>query len=109
MQFSKEEWDLHGRPGKAHWAAWENSLRTLGDVSGQEISNTDCDSCKGARFRQARQHFDTKNVGMGESGETNARNDQLCIVQQNCTILLYVYRLSRSLFCLLQLANKVIQ
>ena len=42
-QFSKEEWNLHGRPGKAHWAAWENSLRTLGDVSGQEISNTDCD------------------------------------------------------------------
>ena len=43
MQFSKEEWDLHGRPGKAHWAAWENSRRTLGDVSGQEISNPDAD------------------------------------------------------------------
>ena len=44
MQFSKEEWDLHGRPGKAHWAAWGNSRRRLGDVSGQEISNPDADS-----------------------------------------------------------------
>ena len=42
-QFSKEEWDLNGRPGKAHWAAWENSRGTLGDVSGQEISNPDAD------------------------------------------------------------------
>ena len=25
--------------------------------------------CRSARFRQARQHFDTKNVGMGESRE----------------------------------------
>ena len=47
MQFSKEEWDLHGRPGKAHWAAWENSRRTLGDVSGQEISNPDADLSNG--------------------------------------------------------------
>ena len=42
-QFSKEERDLHGRPGKAHWAAWGNSRRRLGDVSGQERSNPDAD------------------------------------------------------------------